>query len=103
MSGFFADVKRGVKEGSSIFIFPEGTRNKTDATLTSFKEGSRIIALKNKLPMLPVYIKGNAAQVLKDALVDNTIKREITIVIGDMIDYKEKKDIEIVYKERFDL
>ena len=103
MSGFFADVKKGVKEGSSIFIFPEGTRNKIDAPLTPFKEGSRIIALKNRLPMLPVYIKGNAAQVLKDALVDNTTKREVTIVIGDMIDYKEKKDLEIVYKERFDL
>ncbi|HHH50921.1 MAG TPA: 1-acyl-sn-glycerol-3-phosphate acyltransferase, partial [Campylobacterales bacterium] len=29
MSGFFADVKKGVKEENSIFIFPEGTRNKS--------------------------------------------------------------------------
>lgn len=101
MSGFFSDIKKGVKEGSSIFIFPEGTRNKTDAPLTPFKEGSRIIALKNRLPMLPVYIKGNAAQVLKDALNDSSEKREITIVIGDLIDYKEKTDLETVYRERF--
>ena len=103
MSGFFADIKKGVKEGSSIFIFPEGTRNKTDAVLTPFKEGSRIIALKNRLPMLPVYIKGNASQVLKDAIHDSSEKREITIVIGDLIDYKEKTDLEIVYRERFSL
>jgi len=103
MSGFFADIKNGVKEGSSIFIFPEGTRNKTDVSLTPFKEGARIIALKNKLPILPVYIRDNAAQILKDALIDNSQKREITIVIGDMIDYKEKTDLETIYKERFNL
>ena len=103
MSGFFSDIKKGVKEGSSIFIFPEGTRNKTDAPLTPFKEGSRIIAVKNKLPMLPVYIKGNAAQVLKDALNDSSEKRQITVVIGDIIDYKEKIDLETVYRKRFSL
>jgi len=103
MSGFFSDIKKGVKEGSSIFIFPEGTRNKTDAPLTPFKEGSRIIAVKNRLPMLPVYIKGNAAQVLKDALNDSSEKRQITVVIGDIIDYKEKIDLETVYRKRFSL
>jgi len=103
MSGFFADIKAGVKEGDSIFIFPEGTRNKTDNPVDTFKEGSRIIALKNRLPMLPVHIKGNAAAVLKEAIKDNSVKREITVVIGDQIDYKEKRDLEEVYKERFAL
>ena len=103
MSGFFADIKQGVKEGNSIFIFPEGTRNKTDALLTAFKEGSRIIALKNRLPMLPVYIKGNAATVLKDAINDSSEEREITIGIGDIIDYREKGDLETLYRERFSL
>ena len=103
MSGFFADIKAGVKEGDSIFIFPEGTRNKTDKPVDTFKEGSRIIALKNRLPMLPVHIKGNAAAVLKEAIKDNSLKREITVVIGDQIDYKEKRDLEEVYKERFAL
>ena len=103
MSGFFADVKAGVKAGNSIFIFPEGTRNKTDKPVDSFKEGSRIIALKNRLPMLPVYIKGNAATVLKEAIADNSKERVITVVVGDMIDYKERRDLEEVYKERFDL
>ncbi len=103
MSGFFSDVKKGVKEGSSIFIFPEGTRNKTDKPLSTFKEGSRIIALKNRLPILPVYIKTNAGEALKNALKDNTQKQELTIVIGDMIDYKEKGDLETLYRERFSL
>ncbi len=51
--------------------------------------------------MLPVYIKGNVAQVLKDALNDSSEKREITIVIGDLIDYKEKTDLETAYRKRF--
>ena len=103
MSGFFADIKKGVKEGNSIFIFPEGTRNKTVEVLTPFKEGSRIIALKNRLPMLPIYIKSNAAQVLNDALDDSHERREITIVVGDLIEYKEKVDLETIYRERFSL
>ncbi len=103
MSGFFADVKAGVKEGNSIFIFPEGTRNKTEKAVDTFKEGSRIIALKNRLPMLPVYIKGNAAEVLKEAIADNSKERVITVVIGDVIDYKERRDLEEIYKERFNL
>lgn len=103
MGGFFADIKAGVKEGSSIFIFPEGTRNKSSEALLPFKEGARIIALKNRLPLLPVYIKGNAAEVLKEALLDATPKREITIVIGEPIAYREKRPLEEVYKERFGL
>jgi len=103
MSGFFADIKNAVKRGESIFIFPEGTRNKTQETLTSFKEGSRIIALKNKLPILPIYIKSNAGKALKNALNDSKLKQELTIVIGDIIEYKDKKSLEENYKEIFSL
>lgn len=103
MSGFFADTKEAVKRGESIFIFPEGTRNKTGEPLTTFKEGSRIIALKNRLPILPLYIKTDAEQVLKNALNDSKLKQEVTIVIGDIIDYKEKTSLETLYREMFAL
>lgn len=103
MSGFFGDVKAGVQKGNSVFIFPEGTRNTTDKPVTAFKEGSRLIALKNKLPILPVYIKDNAREILKEALYDNSQKRKITIVIGDIIDYREKTELESKYKERFNI
>lgn len=103
MAGFFADIKAGVKAGSSIFIFPEGTRNKSDRPVDTFKEGSRIIALKNRLPILPVYIRGNAAKVLKEALDDSSVKREIIVEIGELIDYREKCNLQEVYMERFSL
>jgi len=103
MSGFFADTKRAVARGESIFIFPEGTRNKTEEKLTAFKEGSRIIALKNRLPILPLYIKTDAGKALKNALEDSNLRQEITIVVGDIIDYKDKTSLEENYKNRFSL
>jgi 1-acyl-sn-glycerol-3-phosphate acyltransferase len=103
MSGFFADIKEAVKRGETIFIFPEGTRNKTDKPLTSFKEGTRIIALKNRLPILPLYIKTNANEVLAKALKDKNLKQEVTVVVGEIIDYKEKKNLEEAYREMFSL
>ncbi len=42
-----------VKDGYSIYIAPEGTRNATD-TLLEFKEGSMKIATKGKCPIIPV-------------------------------------------------
>ncbi len=103
MGGFFAEVKKGVSEGSSIFIFPEGTRNKTEAPLGEFKDGSRIIALKNRVPILPVYIKSNAGEVLKAAIKDDKTPREITVVFGDLIPYKSRENLEERYRAIFGL
>lgn len=103
MSGFFAETKKAVKRGESIFIFPEGTRNKTDQPLSSFKEGSRLIALKNRLPILPLFIKTDANEVLNNALDDSKLKQEITIVVGEVIDYKEKRNLEELYREMFSI
>ncbi len=51
-----------VKNGISIWIFPEGTRNEGDDILTPlpFKEGSLKIAEKAKCPVIPVAITGTA-------------------------------------------
>lgn len=43
------------KDGYSIYIAPEGTRNATD-TLLPFKEGSMRIAHKTNIPIIPVCI-----------------------------------------------
>jgi 1-acyl-sn-glycerol-3-phosphate acyltransferase len=45
-----------VKNGISIFIYPEGTRNKTDAPLGEFHKGSFKIAQKSGCPIVPVVI-----------------------------------------------
>jgi len=101
MSGFFKATKKVVKEGHSIYIFPEGTRNKENTPLAEFKEGSRIIALKNRLPILPVHIKSNANEILKDAIMNRTKDLKIQIDIGDIIDYKDKTSLEENYRKQF--
>jgi 1-acyl-sn-glycerol-3-phosphate acyltransferase len=101
MTSFFKEVKSVVKEGTSVFIFPEGTRNKGNSSLSSFKEGSRIIALKNRLAILPVYIKTNANEVLKEAVNRRTKGLKIQIKIGDIIDYKDKNPLEESYRKQF--
>ena len=45
-----------VKNGISIFIYPEGTRNKTEAPLGEFHKGSFKIAQKSGCPIVPVVI-----------------------------------------------
>ncbi len=103
MGGFFADVKAGVQAGSSIFIFPEGTRNKSDEPLGTFKGGSRILAMKNRLPILPVYIKTHAGDTLQAAIRDDKTLRTIHVEFGDPIPYKGREDLQDVYREMFGL
>ena len=103
MSSFFADTKKVIKEGSSIFIFPEGTRNKGKESLIEFKEGFRIIALKNRLPILPVYIKSHTNKALGTALVSTKIEQTLEVEFGEIIDYKERGNIQEIYKKMFNL
>ncbi len=104
MGGFFSDIKKCVKQGDSIYIFPEGTRNKSDSELGEFKEGSRIIAVKNRLPMLPVFIRSQANDALMSSLKGEKRQRTIDIEIGDIIDYKDKSmSLEEAYKKQFNI
>ena len=91
-----------LKEGISIFIFPEGTRSK-DGKLKPFKEGSFKMALKADVPIIPTAITGTSA-VFEDHLP--CIKSNVvTITYGTPIlpaDYTktEQKHIgEIAQKE----
>ena len=103
MGGFFSNIKKGVKEGSSIFIFPEGTRNKSENSLIEFKEGSKIIALKNRLPILPIYITTHTDKALGLALNDKKVEQSIIIEIGNIIDYKDRSNLEEVYRKQFNI
>ena len=104
MGAFFKDIKASVAQGYSISVFPEGTRNKTDQPLAEFKEGSQMIAMKNRLPMLPVFIKTNANATLMDALKNSSKDLKVVIEVGDVIDYKDRsKTLVESYKERFNI
>ena len=103
MSSFFKDIKEVVSSENSIFIFPEGTRNKEETPLSTFKEGARLIALKNRLPILPIFIKTNANKILKDAIDNRSKNLEIEVEIGNLIDYKDKTSLEENYRKLFNI
>ena len=102
MTQFFKAVKEGLSNGASIFIFPEGTRNLQDTELAEFKKGTQLIAVKNKLPMLPVYIKSNTKDVLSAAIKKREKGLRIEVEFGDIIDYKDRSmDLEQAYRKSF--
>ena len=104
MSSFFKEIKTNVAQGYSICIFPEGTRNKDDALMSEFKDGSQIIAMKNKLKILPVLIKTNTNEVLRKSIQNSANGFKVTIEIGDLIDYKDRsRTLEKLYKLQFNL
>ena len=51
-------MARLVREGSSLIVFPEGTRS-VDGQLGRFKKGSFLVALGANLPVVPVTIEGS--------------------------------------------
>lgn len=76
-----------IKSGISIFIFPEGTRNKTPDTLLDFKEGSFKIAEKGGCPIIPVTLV-NASDIL-EAHFPRIKKTRVVLEYGKPIDMKE--------------
>ena len=78
-----------VKNGVSIWIFPEGTRNTNDdiTELLPFKEGSLKIAEKSGCPVIPVAMTGTA-EVLEKHFPFIT-PSHITVYYGKPINLKE--------------
>jgi 1-acyl-sn-glycerol-3-phosphate acyltransferase len=56
----FASAAERLRAGTSIVLFPEGTRTLTD-TLLPFERGGFLLALKSGLPIVPVGIRGTRA------------------------------------------
>jgi len=63
-------AEKHLKKGSSIFIFPEGTRS-TDGEIQRFKDGSFLIAKKNRVGIQPVLIDGAYQAIPKKGFIIN--------------------------------
>lgn len=78
-----------IKEGTSIVVFPEGTRS-PDGRLQPFKAGGMQLAIQAGCPIVPVAISGSHEVLPKGSL---TLKPGlITVAIGKPIDPNGSKD-----------
>src|SRR5208337_532017 len=55
-----------IRQGTSVFIFPEGTRS-ADGVIRDFKKGIFILASKSQQPIVPVSISGSYRILPKDS------------------------------------
>jgi len=77
----FDDFKRFLKEGTSVLIFPEGSRNSTDKLL-AFKEGAFKLSITSNIPVLPIVILDSDKVYKKGSMIRASNKaEEITIAI----------------------
>lgn len=72
-----------IREGTSVIIFPEGTRSK-DGHLQKFHRGGAILAIRSGIPILPVTVNGGRFVLPKGTLA--LMPGKIEVVVGDLID-----------------
>jgi len=48
-------MRQSMEKGISVFLCPEGTRNKTDQPLLDFKDGAFRLAIATQKPLAIVY------------------------------------------------
>jgi 1-acyl-sn-glycerol-3-phosphate acyltransferase len=61
-------MKRLVREGNSLIVFPEGTRS-VDGRVGRFKKGSFLVAIDAGLPVVPVSVAGSRHVMRKGRLM----------------------------------
>ena len=60
-------VNKIKEKGTSLVVFPEGTRS-SDGEVHEFKKGGFVIAIKGEIPILPVSISGSRFILMKHTL-----------------------------------
>ena len=83
-----------IREGSSLIIFPEGTRSE-DGTIGPFKKGSNLIASRSKSPMVPITIIGSRDIIKKNSasITPGPIRVVIFPSIEPSDDKKENEEV----------
>ncbi len=91
-----------IKGGTSILIFPEGTRS-SDGTLQPFKGGAMLLAIKAGVPIVPVAFVGSHAVLPKGAFFTRpgtiTIRIGVPVVVSGYSN-REKQDLAIVIHDQ---
>lgn len=94
-------AKKKVDEGNILLVHPEGTRSH-DGRLGEMKDGAAYIAVKSKVPLVPIYIEGAYNVFPRQSKWPKTFDREtkrkkkITLHIGKPLlpsDYANAKEM----------
>lgn len=87
-----------IRAGTSIFIFPEGTRSEDGMLQYPFKKGGFHLALRSEVPIVPIAIIGSRDILSKEGIFikPGTVK----LIIGKPI-YPEHHDVTSLMEEMF--
>lgn len=86
----FDAARRALARGSSVFIFPEGTRS-PDGRIRRFKTGAFRLAQEAGVPLLPLAIRGTAAALPKNSL-DFRGRHPVHVTVLPEIPYETFRD-----------
>jgi len=77
------EAAQKIREGMSVVIFPEGSRS-PDGSIQPFKKGGFTLAIKSKVPIVPIAISGSRDIMPKDRLTATA--GEIRMFVGHPIE-----------------
>jgi 1-acyl-sn-glycerol-3-phosphate acyltransferase len=77
------EAARKIQDGMSVVIFPEGSRS-PDGSIQPFKKGGFTLAIKSKVPIVPIAISGSRDIMPKDRLTATA--GEIRMFVGHPIE-----------------
>jgi 1-acyl-sn-glycerol-3-phosphate acyltransferase len=85
--------RRTLAEGSSVLLFPEGTRS-ADGRLKPFKHGAFTLAKRARVPLLPIVVQGTAEALPKHGFVLRG-RHAIRIRVLDEIPWESFADLTV--------
>ncbi len=90
-------AKKKVEEGNILLVHPEGTRS-VDGQLGEMKDGAAYIAMKSKVPLVPVFIDGGYEVFSRHMKWPRPLdpvthrRRQVIIHFGKPLDPKDYRD-----------
>ena len=86
----FLKTLEAINMGSSIVVFPEGTRSE-DGSIGDFKKGSQLLAQRAAIPMVPITIIGTRSIIRKGSMIIHPGPIQIIISPHVTLDTKNAK------------